>query len=35
MRLDGRVDWEEVAEHCVEAYRVVAPSRLAELVDGY
>jgi hypothetical protein len=29
VRLDGEVDWDEVSELCVEAYRVIAPSRLA------
>jgi hypothetical protein len=28
MRLDGEVDWQEVAELCEDAYRVVAPRRL-------
>lgn len=34
MRLDGAVDWDEVAELCVEAYRVVAPPRLVQLLDA-
>lgn len=28
VRLDGEVDWSEVAELCEDAYRVVAPQRL-------
>ena len=28
LRLDGRIDWVEVATHCEEAYRTVAPPRL-------
>jgi hypothetical protein len=32
MRLDGDVDWTEVAEMCTDAFRAVAPARLvAEL----
>lgn len=33
MRLDGEVDWDEVAELCEEGYRVVAPPRLTRLLD--
>ncbi len=33
VRLDGRVDWEEVAQVCEDAYRVVAPARLVTLLD--
>ena len=33
VRLDGDVDWDEVAELCEEAYRVVAPARLTKLLD--
>lgn len=33
MRLDGEVDWDEVGEVCLDAYRVVAPARLARLLD--
>ena len=33
MRLDGALDWGEIAELCEEAYRVVAPSRLTALLD--
>ena len=28
MRLDGRVDWEEIEAVCEDAYRTVAPKRL-------
>jgi hypothetical protein len=28
VRLDGAVDWSEIAEVCEEAYRTVAPARL-------
>ena len=34
VRLDGRVDWDEVAELCVDAYRVVAPKRLVAELDA-
>jgi hypothetical protein len=34
VRLDGRVDWDEVAELLADAYRVVAPKRLAALVSA-
>jgi hypothetical protein len=33
MRLDGVADWDEVAELCEEAYRVVAPARCVRLLD--
>ena len=33
MRLDGDVDWDEVSELCVDAYRVMAPKRLVTLLD--
>jgi hypothetical protein len=33
VRLDGEVDWQEVAELCKEAYRLVAPGRLLKLLD--
>ncbi len=29
VRLDGEVDWAEIAELCQDAYRAVAPARLA------
>jgi hypothetical protein len=32
VRMDGKVDWAEVAELCADAYRTVAPKRLAEQV---
>lgn len=32
VRLDGEVDWDEVAEVCREAYRTVAPPKLAARV---
>jgi hypothetical protein len=34
VRLDGPVDWAEVAELCAEAFRTVAPRRLAARLDG-
>jgi hypothetical protein len=34
VRLDVEVDWDEIAELCRDAYRVVAPKRLATLLDG-
>jgi hypothetical protein len=34
MVLDGEVDWAEVAELLTESYRVLAPKRLAAMVDG-
>ena len=33
MRLDGDVDWDEVADVCEDAYRVIAPKRLVALLD--
>jgi hypothetical protein len=33
VRLDGDVDWDEIAELCVDAYRVVAPPRLVRLLN--
>jgi hypothetical protein len=32
MRLDGNLDWDEVEEMCLDAYRVVAPPRLAQRI---
>lgn len=32
VRLDGDVDWEEIAELCVDAYCAVAPARLVRLL---
>jgi predicted DNA-binding protein (MmcQ/YjbR family) len=34
VRLDGDVDWDEVAELCEEAYRSVAPARLTQQLDA-
>jgi hypothetical protein len=34
VRMDGEVDWAEVAELCADAYRTVAPKRLAERVSS-
>jgi hypothetical protein len=34
VRLDRGVDWDELAEVCEEAYRVIAPKRLIALLDG-
>jgi hypothetical protein len=34
VRLDGGVDWAEVAELCQDAYRTVALARLAALLEG-
>ena len=34
VRLDGAVDWDEVAELCQDAYRAVAPRRLVALLDA-
>ena len=33
VRLDGDVDWTEVAELCADAYRVVAPKSLVARLD--
>lgn len=33
VRLDGDVDWGELAELCADAYRAVAPARLVALLD--
>jgi hypothetical protein len=33
VRLDGDVDWAELAELCADAYRTVAPARLIALLD--
>jgi hypothetical protein len=33
VRLDGTVDWAEVAELCADAYRAVAPPALAARLD--
>jgi hypothetical protein len=34
VRLDGRVDFDEVATLCEDAYRCVAPTRLLALLDA-
>jgi hypothetical protein len=34
VRLDGDVDWAEIAELCQDAYRAMAPARLAALLDS-
>jgi hypothetical protein len=34
VRLDRGTDWAEIAELCRDAYRAVAPARLAALLDG-
>jgi len=33
VRLDGVIDWAEIAELCEDAYRTVAPPRLIALID--
>jgi hypothetical protein len=33
VRLDGDVDWAEIAELCQDAYRVIAPAGLSALLD--
>jgi hypothetical protein len=33
VRLDRKIDWTEIAELCVEAYRTVAPKRLLQRLD--
>ena len=34
MRLDVGVDWDELAEICEEAYRVIAPKKLVAELDA-
>jgi hypothetical protein len=34
VRLDGEVDRDEIADLCVDAYRVVAPKRLVARLDA-
>jgi hypothetical protein len=34
VRLDGEIDWEEIAELCQDAYRAVAPARLVAGLDS-
>jgi predicted DNA-binding protein (MmcQ/YjbR family) len=33
VRLDREVDWAEIGELCQDAYRAIAPARLASLLD--
>lgn len=33
VRLDGDLDWTEIAELCQDAYRAIAPARLAAQLD--
>jgi hypothetical protein len=33
VRLDGDVDWDEAAELCADAYRVIAPKKLVQMLD--
>ena len=33
VRLDRKVDWDEIAAVCKDAYRTVAPKKLAALLD--
>lgn len=33
VRLDGEIDWAELAELCEDAYRVIAPKRLIAQLD--
>jgi hypothetical protein len=34
VRLDGTVDWAEIAELCTDAYRTVAPATLVKRLDA-
>jgi hypothetical protein len=34
VRLDGPVNWAEIAELCTDAYRAIAPAKLVALIDG-
>ncbi|HEY8473662.1 MAG TPA: MmcQ/YjbR family DNA-binding protein [Natronosporangium sp.] len=34
VRLDGELDWDELAELCQDAYRTVAPAKLVARLDG-
>ena len=34
VRLDGDVDWDELAAVCTDAYRAVAPKKLVALLDA-
>jgi hypothetical protein len=33
VRLDGNVDWDEIADLCEDAYRAIAPKRLIAVLD--
>ena len=35
VRMDVKVDWDEIARICEDAYRQVAPARLVELLGGH
>jgi hypothetical protein len=34
VRLDGTVDWAEIAELCADAYRTIAPATLVKRLDA-
>jgi len=34
VRLDGTVDWDEIAELCADAYRTIAPATLVKRMDA-
>lgn len=34
LRLEGKVDWDEVQSHLLSGYRMVAPKRALKLLDG-
>jgi hypothetical protein len=34
VRLDGEIDWAEIAELCEDAYRAVAPAKLVAVLDA-
>jgi hypothetical protein len=34
VRLDGEIDWTEIAELCADAYRAVAPARLVDRLEA-
>jgi len=34
VRLDGAIEWAEIAELCADAYRAVAPARLVDKLDA-
>jgi predicted DNA-binding protein (MmcQ/YjbR family) len=33
VRLDGNIDWDEIAAVCKDAYRTVAPKKLSAVLD--